>query len=262
MKGQTALVTGASSGIGRAIALALGQAGAQVVVNYRSNAEKAQQVVTEIMDQGGKAIALAADVSQEEQVAQLFAETIRQFDSLELLVSNAGVQQDAKLVDMTLAQWETVLASNLTGAFLCTRAAAREFLRQGPRPESRALGKIIFISSVHTVIPWAGHCNYAASKAGLDMFMKSVAQELAPQGIRVNSVAPGAIKTPINEEAWSTPEAEAELLKLIPSGRVGVGADVAQAVVWLASEAADYVQGTILYVDGGMTLYPEFAKGG
>ena len=165
--------------------------------------------------------------------------------------------------EMTLEQWRTVIDVNLTGQFLCARAAVREFLRRGPEPRlSRATGKIICISSVHEVIPWAGHVNYAASKGGVMLMMKSLAQEVAPLRIRVNSIAPGAIKTPINRAAWETPGAEAELLKVIPYGRVGDVEDIAKAAVWLASDESDYVTGTSLFVDGGMTLFPEFADNG
>lgn len=263
VQGQKALVTGANSGIGRAAALYLAQAGAAVAVNYRSKPETAQAVVDEITAAGGEAMALQADVSQEDQVKHLFHQMIETWGTIDILVNNAGVQQDAAFVEMTLDQWNTVISVNLTGQFLCAREAAKEFLRRGVKPEvSCAAGKIICISSVHDVIPWAGHVNYAASKGGIKMFMQSIAQELAPRKIRVNSISPGAIKTSINESAWKDPEAEARLLKLIPSGRVGVVEDVAKAVVWLASDDSDYVNGETLYVDGGMTLYPGFATGG
>jgi len=260
---QTALVTGANSGIGEAVARALAAAGAAVVINYRSRPEDADKLVHDVTSAGGEAIAIQADVGQEEEVQRMFAEAIERFGTLDILVSNAGLQQDAPFVEMTLEQWNTVLGANLTGAFLCARAAVREFLRRGVRDDiSRAAGKIIFMSSVHEVIPWAGHVNYAASKGGMLMLMKSLAQEVGPARIRVNGIAPGAIKTEINRDAWETPKAEAELLELIPYGRVGVPEDVARVAVWLASDAADYVHGASLYVDGGMTLYPGFADGG
>lgn len=263
LRNQKALVTGASSGIGEACALALGAAGAAVGVNYRSHPEEAARVVASIRDGGGEAIALHADVSKEEQVQAMFAEMRSTFGTIDILVDNAGMQRDAAFHDMTLEEWSSVIGVNLTGQFLCAREAVREFIRRGVVPEvSRAAGKIICMSSVHEVIPWAGHVNYAASKGGIMQLMKSMAQELAPQKIRVNSIAPGAIKTAINRNAWETPEAEAKLLKLIPYRRVGVPEDIAQAVVWLASDASDYVTGTTLFVDGGMTLYPGFASGG
>lgn len=260
---QVAIVTGASSGIGTGVAVALAEAGATVVVNYHSDAEEAEQVVTQIKEKGGKAIAIKADVSKEDQVQQMFRQTIEQFGTLHILVANSGIQQDATLVDMTLEQWQKVIDVNLTGQFLCAREAAREFIKRGVQQDiSRAAGKIICMSSVHETIPWAGHVNYAASKGGLMLLMKSMAQELAPHKIRVNSIAPGAIKTPINNEAWETPEAANKLLELIPYGRIGEVEDIGRVAAWLASDEADYVHGTTLYVDGGMTLYPGFADNG
>jgi glucose 1-dehydrogenase len=263
LRGQTALVTGASSGIGAGVALALGAAGAAVVVNYAGNAAGAERVAAEIRAAGGEARPVRADVAREADVEAMFGETLAARGRLDILVSNAGLQRDAPLTEMTLEQWTTVLDVNLTGTFLCTRAAARAMLRQPPAPHlSRATGKIICISSVHEIIPWAGHVNYAASKGGVNLFMRSVAQELAPHRIRVNAIAPGAIQTPINRAAWDTPAALEALLTLIPYGRIGVPEDVGRAAVWLASDAADYVHGQSLVVDGGMTLYPEFARGG
>ncbi|WP_218082479.1 SDR family oxidoreductase [Anthocerotibacter panamensis] len=263
LKGQSAVVTGASSGIGAGVARALAREGAQIIVNYAGHPEGAEKVVHEIETAGGKALAIRADVSQEDQVIAMFAKTIEAFGTVDILVNNAGLQKDAPFQNMTLAQWNAVLGVNLTGQFLCAREAVKEFLRRGIVPErSRTAGKIICMSSVHEVIPWAGHANYAASKGGVMLLMKTMAQELAPLKIRVNSIAPGAIKTPINTAAWDTPEAEANLLKLIPYKRVGVVEDIGAAAVWLASDESDYVQGTTLFVDGGMTLYPGFDMGG
>ena len=263
LRGQKAVVTGASSGIGAGIALAMGAAGAAVAVNYAGNPEGAERVAGEIRAQGGLARTLRADVSREAEVEAMFAALMEDRTRLDILVNNAGLQRDAPLVDMTLEHWNTVLGVNLTGTFLCTRAAARLMIRQAGAPGvSRAAGKIICISSVHEVIPWAGHVNYAASKGGMKLFMQSAAQELAPHRIRVNSIAPGAIQTPINRAAWETPSALQALLTLIPYGRIGVPEDIGRAAVWLASDAADYVHGQSLVVDGGMTLYPEFARGG
>jgi glucose 1-dehydrogenase len=263
LEGQRALVTGANSGIGAGIAEALAAAGARVIVNYVRQPEEAQRVVKAIKDSGGEAIAIQADVSQEHQVQAMFERIADEYGSLDILVNNAGLQKDAALVDMTLEDWDYVIRVNLTGQFLCARQAAREFIRRGVVPElSCAAGKIICVSSVHDTIPWAGHVNYAASKGGVMMLMKTLAQELAAHKIRVNSISPGAIKTPINHSAWATAEKEAELLQLIPYGRVGVTRDIANAAVWLASDESDYVSGTTLYVDGGMTLYPGFESGG
>ena len=263
LKGQHALVTGANSGIGEAIARELAARGANVVVNYVVQPEVAQKIVGEInAGNGGKAIALEADVSKEDDVRGMFADAVKQFGTLDIVCSNAGIQRDSKLVDMTLQQWEQVIGVNLTGAFLCAREAAREFTRRGMREVSCALGKIIFTSSVHQEIPWAGHCNYATTKGGIMQLMESIAQELAPQKIRVNSICTGAIETAINRKAWDTPQAAAALEKLIPFGRIGLPTDIAKVAAWLASDESDYIVGTSIYVDGGMTLYPGFATGG
>jgi glucose 1-dehydrogenase len=262
LAGQAALVTGASSGIGRAVALAMARAGAKVAVNYGSNPEAAQAVVAEIEHAGGTSLAIHADVSQEGEVDAMFAQAVAAFGTLHVVVCNAGLQRDAPLTEMTLEQWNTVIGVNLTGQFLCARAAAREFLRRGAVEVSAAVGKIICMSSVHQQIPWAGHVNYATSKGGIMQMMQSIAQELAPHRIRVNGIAPGAIRTPINTAAWSTPAAYESLMKLVPYGRIGEPSDVAQAAVWLASDASDYVTGTTLFVDGGMSLYPGFQDNG
>ncbi|MBD2680648.1 MULTISPECIES: SDR family oxidoreductase [Nostoc] len=263
LKGQKALVTGASSGIGEAIARSLASSGAAVAINYHSEAEEAQKIVDDIKANNGEAFAIQADVSKEDEVKAMFSQTLEHFGTIDILVNNAGLQKDSPFVDMTLNQWNTVIGVNLTGQFLCAREAAKEFLRRGVQPQiSSAAGKIICISSVHEVIPWAGHVNYAASKGGIHMMMQSIAQELAPHKIRVNSIAPGAIKTPINKSAWDTPQAEAKLLELIPAKRVGDVEDIAKAAVWLACDDSDYVNGTTLFVDGGMTLYPGFRENG
>jgi glucose 1-dehydrogenase len=263
LTGQRAIVTGANSGIGEGIARGLAEAGAAVVVNWVSGEDRAEQVVADIRATGGTAIALRADVADESEVQAMFRQTIEAFGSVDILVNNAGLQQDAPFHEMSLAQWRKVIDVNLTGQFLCAREAVREFLGRGPVAElSCSVGKIICVSSVHDVIPWAGHANYAASKGGVAMLMKTMAQELAMKKIRVNAISPGAIRTPINTSAWDTAEAEAALLKLIPYYRVGETRDIARATVWLASDHSDYVTGATLYVDGGMTLYPEFREGG
>jgi len=263
LKGQKAIVTGASSGIGRSIALALGHAGAAVCINYVAGEDKAQAMVDELRGHGHTAFAYRADVSNEDDVAKMFEAVRAEFGTVDILINNAGLQQDAPVDQMTLAQWNKVISVNLTGQFLCSREAIREFKRRGVRPEiSCCAGKIICISSVHEVIPWAGHVNYAASKGGVMLMMKSIAQEVAPFRIRVNSVAPGAIRTPINMQAWDTPEHYAELLKLIPYKRIGEPEEIGRAAVWLASDESDYIQGATLFVDGGMTLYPGFETGG
>src|SRR5580698_2746266 len=263
LTGQPALVTGANSGIGMATALGLAKAGADVVVNYVTGPEAAEDVAHQIEAFGRRAIAVQADVSKEDEVIAMYAKAINHFGTIHISVSNAGLQRDSPFEQMTLEQWNTVIGINLTGQFLCTREAAREFQKRGVVPGvSVAAGKIICMSSVHQEIPWAGHANYAASKGGVMLLMKSIAQELAPHRIRVNSVAPGAIRTPINTSAWSTPEAYADLMQLVPYKRIGEPDDIARACAWLASDASDYVTGATLFVDGGMTLYPGFATGG
>ncbi|QMU76896.1 SDR family oxidoreductase [Streptacidiphilus sp. PB12-B1b] len=263
LRGQKALVTGANSGIGKATAIALGRAGADVVVNYVFGPEAAEEVVQEIQGFGVRAYAHEADVSDEGQVVAMVAKMVEELGTIDVMVANAGLQRDAAITEMTVDQWHKVLDVNLTGQFLCAREAAKEFLRRGIVPEvSRCAGKIICMSSVHQIIPWSGHVNYAASKGGVLMLMQTLAQELGPHGIRVNAVAPGAIRTPINRSAWDTPEAEADLLRLIPYRRVGDPEDIADAVTVLASDLMDYVVGSTLFVDGGMTLFPGFATGG
>ena len=261
--GQKALVTGGNSGIGKGVAIGIGKAGADVVVNYVAGEEAAQEVVDEIKADGSNAIAIKADVSKEDQVQAMFTQMIDEFGTIDILVNNAGLQRDAAFDEMTLEQWNFVINVNLTGQFLCGREAVREFKRRGVvKSISCSAGKIICMSSVHEVIPWSGHANYAASKGGLMLLMKSLTQELAPHRIRLNSIGPGAIRTPINTEAWSTPEAYEALMTLVPYKRIGEPHDIAQAAVWLASDAADYVNGTTLFVDGGMLCYPGFATGG
>lgn len=262
LKGQSALVTGANSGIGEAIAKALASEGANVGVNYVEKEEQAKRVVNEIKENKGRAIPLYADISREEDVKNMFKKLFKEFGTVDILVNNAAIQKECSLVDMTLADWQRVIDVNLTGGFLCAREAAREFIRRGViRERSISAGKIIFISSVHEAIPWAQYCNFSASKGGIKLLMRSMAQELAPYKIRVNNIGPGAIKTPLNKSAWDTPEAEAEFLKLIPYNRVGEPKDVATVAVWLASDESDYVQGSTIYVDGGMTLYHYLASG-
>jgi glucose 1-dehydrogenase len=261
---QVAIITGASSGIGAGCAKALADAGAAVVVNHpmQSTKESADQVVSEITANGGRAISYQCDVSKEDQVKKMFADVIAQFGTVDILINNAGLQRDAPFTEMTLEQWNFVLGVNLTGQFLCAREAIKEFLRRGVTDKSKSAGKIICMSSVHEVIPWAGHANYAASKGGIMMMMKTIAQEFASKKIRINSIAPGAIQTPINKDAWDTAEHLQHLLRLIPEKRIGQVEDIGKAAVWLASDDADYVNGTTLFVDGGMTLYPGFEDNG
>ncbi|TKB26709.1 SDR family oxidoreductase [Desulfopila sp. IMCC35006] len=265
LSGQTCIVTGANSGIGEAVAVAIGRDGANVVINYVSNPEIAEDIAHKISKDClcGEAIAIHCDVSQENQVEAMFQKAVNHFGTVDICVPNAGLQRDSPLHEMSLEDWNVVLDVNLTGQFLCAREAIREFLRRGMRPDvSRSLGKIIHMSSVHQIIPWAGHANYAASKGAIVMLMKSICQEYGPHKIRCNSIAPGAIKTPINRDAWKTPEALDELNRLIPYKRIGEPEDIGRVAVWLASDESEYINGTTIFVDGGMTCYPGFTSNG
>ena len=265
LHGQTAIVTGANSGIGEGVAKSLAKEGANVVINYISNPEAAEELAHNISTDGicGKAIAIKGDVSKEDDVVNMVKQTVDKFGSLDIMVANAGLQRDFPLHEMPLKEWQLVLDVNLTGQFLCSREAIKEFLKQGLRPEiSRAVGKIIHMSSVHEIIPWAGHANYAASKGAIVMLMQTIAQEYGPYGIRANSIAPGAIQTPINTDAWETPEALQELNKLIPYKRIGKPSDIGSTAAWLASDESDYINGSTIFVDGAMTCYPGFTTNG
>ncbi len=258
---QTAIITGGSSGIGKAIAIAFGKAGANVVVNYHSDEEEAKEARTEIEVAGGKTIIVKGDVGIEEDVKNIFNEAIKAFGRIDILVNNAGIQIDKPLMKMSYDDWKKVIQTNLSGAFLCAREAAKSYDKQGlDNNISRSRGKIIFIGSVHDTIPWAGRVNYATSKGGMKMMMKSIAAELAPKKIRVNSISPGAIKTSINKEEWTDEEGKEEMLDKIPYGRIGDPEDIGKVAAWLASDQADYITGTTIYVDGGMTLYPSFQE--
>jgi glucose 1-dehydrogenase len=261
--GQKALVTGANSGLGRAIALALAEAGADVVVNFIGPADAADEVTSAIRMIGSKAIPIPADVSQEGQVQTMFKRAVEELGTIDILVNNAGIQSNAPVDTMTIEQWNSVIGTNLTGQFLCAREAIREFKRRGiVRGVSVSAGKIICISSVHEVIPWAGHVNYAASKGGVMLLMKSIAQEVAALKIRVNSICPGAIRTPMNVSAWEDRDAYDSLMTLIPYKRIGEPEEIGRLTAFLASDYADYITGASVYVDGGMILYSGFEAGG
>lgn len=264
LAGQKALVTGASKGLGQAMAIGFAQAGADVLVNYSSDEKGARETAKAIEDLGGKALVFHANVAKEKEVQAMFTHALDNFGRIDICVANSAIQLNAKVDEMTLEQWQGVMDVNLTGVFLCAREAVRAFKRQGiDRSISYSCGKLILISSVHDIIPWEGHANYAAAKGGLMLFMKSLAQEVAHLKIRVNAISPGAIRTPMNVEKLTSPEIfDSVLLKLIPYKRIGEPEDVAQAAVWLASDQSDYVQGTTIYVDGGMTLYPGFIGAG
>ena len=264
LKGQIAIITGASSGIGAGVAKSLAAAGATVVVNYPVPATQAaaDAVLKEITDAGGSGSTAQCDVSKEDEVIKMFADVVAQYGTVDILVNNAGLQRDSKFDQMTLDQWNTVIGVNLTGQFLCAREAIREFLRRGPRDVSVATGKIICMSSVHELIPWGGHANYATSKGGIKMLMQSLAQEYGDRKIRVNSICPGAIQTPINKAAWDTPEALNSLMTLIPYNRIGQPQDIGNLAVFLSSDLSDYITGASIFIDGGMTVFEGFSTNG
>jgi glucose 1-dehydrogenase len=263
LSGQKALITGANSGIGKAVALALAEAGADVGVNYVVNPEQAEEVATAARAFGGSARTYQADVSSEADVTKMVSSFVADFGAIDILVANAGLQRDASIAKMTLDEWNKVISVNLTGQFLCARSAIAEFRKQGDsRNVSRARGKIIHMSSVHQMIPWAGHVNYATSKGGVMLMMQTLAQECAPDRIRINSIAPGAIRTPINHDAWATQKAYDSLMTLIPYGRIGEPEDIGKVAALLASDYCDYIVGATIFVDGGMTLFPGFAENG
>lgn len=260
---KTVLVTGASSGIGQGIAIAFGQRGANVICNYNSDEDGANYTLEQIKKAGGDGFTFQADVSQEDEVKAMYEQAEKEYHNLDVLINNAGIQNDNEFADMTLEQWDQVISTNLTGQFLCAREAIRQFRKKAQLgPEGPAIGNIIFISSVHDIIPWAGHVNYASSKGGILMMMKSLALEVAPKKIRVNGISPGAIATDINDDVWKDEKKKKELMELIPYKRIGLPEDVANVAVWLASHESDYITGTTIYVDGGMTLYPGFVDNG
>ncbi|GAB3810756.1 SDR family oxidoreductase [Pontibacter rugosus] len=263
LEGKVAVVTGGSSGIGQAIAIAMGKAGAKVVINYYSDEDGAKEAQQQIESAGSQAVIVEANVAKPEDCQRLIDTAVQEFGQLDILVNNAGVQKDSSFIDMTLDDWNKVISTNLTGHFLCAQAATREFMKRKVQPEDiTSAGNIIFISSVHDIIPWAGHVNYATAKGGVQMLMKTLAQELAPNKIRVNGISPGAIKTDINRSVWENEKGREDMLTLIPYGRIGEPEDVAKVAVWLATDEADYITGTTIYVDGGMTLYPAFSDNG
>lgn len=253
LSGRRALVTGSASGIGRSTIMRLAAEGASAVVNYVGSRGPADEVVAQIEADGGRAIAVAADVSNEEEVQAMFARAREDLGGpVDLLVNNAGVEKPFLLVDMPLEEWNKVIAVNLTGAFLCAREAARGMVGAG------APGVIVNVSSVHEVIPWERFGHYCASKGGMKMWAQTIAKELAPERIRVVNVAPGAIATPINKDVLEDDVKRRAVEAEIPWGRFGRPEEVAAAIAWLASDEAEYVTGTTLFVDGGMTAYPGF----
>jgi glucose 1-dehydrogenase len=256
LEGQIAIVTGSSSGIGAAVAKVMAEAGAKVCVNYCNNKGKGEEVAHSIIECGGEAIVIGADVGKEEQVNKLYKTVVDKWGTIDISVNNAGVQIVKEFHNTTLTEWNYVVDTHFTGNYLCTREAIKEFLRRGPRKVSTALGKVICMSSVHDIIPWSFRVSYAAAKGGILLMMKSVAQEYAPYNIRVNAISPGAIRTEMNREGWETQEALENMVKLIPNKRIGEPEEVGKLAAWLASDEADYITGTTIYIDGAMTTYP------
>jgi glucose 1-dehydrogenase len=253
LAGRRALVTGAASGIGLATAVRLAAEGAAVVVNHVGSAEPARELAGQLERDGARALAVEADVSSEEQVAGMF-ETARSAlgGPVDLLVNNAGIEKPFLLTEMPLEEWRRVLDVNLTGAFLCAREVARALIAE-ENP-----GVIVNVSSVHEAIPWPRFSHYCASKGGMKLFGQTIARELAPHRIRVAMVAPGAILTPINKELIENAEKRKQVEEQIPWGRMGRPEEIAAAIAWLAGPDAEYVTGSTLFMDGGMTLYPRF----
>jgi glucose 1-dehydrogenase len=253
---KRALVTGGNSGIGEAIVLGLADAGARVAINYVTHPEAAQSLVHRIKDQRGEAIALQADVSEPKAIAQMFGRIDEVWGGIDILVNNAGTDGARAFGwDADIAEWRKVIEVNLFGAFYCGREALRRMVPQKS-------GVVLNITSVHEQIAWSGYSAYTASKAAVSMLTKTLAQEAAPHGVRVLAIGPGAIKTSINQSVWSDPKSLQDLLEKIPLKRIGEPEEIARMVVVLASEAASYVTGRTIFVDGGMTDYPDFAHGG
>jgi glucose 1-dehydrogenase len=254
LEGRNAIVTGGSTGIGKATAQRLAREGAGVCINYYSDkeADGAHAVVEEICREGhAAAIAVQADVGQEDQVKEMVAQAHEQLGGLDLLVNNAGIEKRIPLLEMGLSDWEAVLRTNLTGAFLCLREAGKVMA-------AGSGGVIVNMSSVHEFVPWPGFAHYCASKGGMKLLMETAARELAPNGIRLVNIAPGAIVTPINKFVLDDPEQKHAVESEIPMNRMGQPEEIAAAVAWAASEEASYITGTTIVVDGGMSLYPKF----
>ena len=245
LQGKTAVVTGASRGIGRAIALHLAKEGANVVVNYSGSEAKAQEVVTEIESQGGKAISVQANIAQNDAVQNLMAIALEHFGTIDILVNNAGITRDNLMMRMKEDEWDDVLNTNLKGVFLCTKAVTRQMMKQRS-------GRIINISSIVGVMGNAGQANYVAAKAGVIGLTKTTARELASRNILVNAIAPGFITTEMTEALPE--EVKNGMLSQIPLAKLGQPEDIAKAVVFLASEDSNYITGQTLHIDGGMYM--------
>jgi len=246
LQGKVAIVTGAATGIGKAIAMRFAQEGAAVTIDYVGKADPASEVVEAIEHAGGRALAVNADVSKEDDVRHLVEQTVGKWGRLDILVNNAGVEEKHPFLDVPLALWTKTLAVNLTGPWLCTQAAGRHMIQQGGG------GRIINISSVHEDMPMPTNAAYCATKGGLRMLMRTLAVELGPHQITVNNIGPGAIDTPMDASVKAQPELMKILLGEIPLGRMGTPEDVAGLALFLASDDGAYVTGSTYFIDGGM----------
>lgn len=261
LKAKNVLVTGATSGIGQVIAVRFAQEGANVALNYRQSpkdVEDTQELIDQACSQvrscGGRELPVQADVSQEAEVTQMVATVVEAFGSLDILINNAGIQKEAAAHSVEIQDFDQVINVNLKGAYLCAREAIKHFLFQNSG------GVIINISSVHEIIPRPQYVSYSVSKGGMGNLTKTLALEYANQKIRVNGVGPGATITPINEAWIHDPEEKAKVERHIPMGRAGTSEEIAAAVTFLASDEATYITGQTLFVDGGLTLYPDFRE--
>ncbi|MGA9173448.1 MAG: glucose 1-dehydrogenase [Thermoactinomyces sp.] len=255
LKGKVVVITGASKGIGRAMAIRFGQEQAKVVINYRSSEEEALEVMKDVKQAGGDAIIVRGDVTKEEDVKRLVRSAIDHYGTLDVMINNAGIENPVPSHELSLSDWNKVINTNLTGAFLGSREAIKYFV------ENNIKGNVINMSSVHEMIPWPLFVHYAASKGGIKLMTETLALEYAPKGIRVNNIGPGAIDTPINAEKFSDPEIRKDVESMIPMGYIGRPEEIAAVAAWLASSESSYVTGITLYADGGMTKYPEFQAG-
>lgn len=255
LEGKVVIITGAATGLGKAMALRFGKEKAKIVINYRNPDRNVNDMIKEIEQSGGQAIAVQGDVTVEEDMKNLIREATEQFGTLDVMINNAGVENEVPSHELTLNDWNHVINTNLTGAFLGCREAISYMLKHNIQ------GSILNMSSVHEIIPWPHFVHYAASKGGMKLMTETLALEYAPKRIRVNNIGPGAINTPINAEKFEDPILRQGVIDMIPMGYIGEPEEIAAVAAWLASSEASYVTGITLYADGGMTKYPSFQGG-
>ncbi|SFC78151.1 glucose 1-dehydrogenase [Bacillus sp. OV322] len=255
LENKVVVVTGAAKGLGKAIAERFGKEKAKVVLNYHSDNSEYQEIIETIQKNGGVAAALQGDVTKEKDVKKLLAFAVEKFGKVDIMINNAGIENEVPSHKLSLEDWNKVINVNLTGMFLGSREAIAYMV------ENDIKGNIINMASVHDRIPWPHFVHYAASKGGVKLMTETLALEYAPKGIRVNNISPGAIDTPINAEKFADPKAKQDTLDLIPMGYIGKPEEIAACAVWLASSESSYVTGHTLYADGGMTKYPGFQAG-